>query len=92
MSNAAVLARPTDTAAESEWIELDDIDYAVADLGIAVSSDTDFVELDTPVTTFASQDDMRFGPRSYTRQQAEVIQLATRQRKPLPAPPLPLDE
>jgi len=35
---------------------------------------------------------MRFGPRTYTDEQAEVIHLALRERKPLPAAPFPFDE
>lgn len=38
---------------------------------------------------FESQDAMRFGPRSYTGEQQEVIDAAVASRKPLTAPSLP---
>ena len=93
MSNAAVLARPSEQVSEAEWIEMDD------DLGgdllvfaPPIESDPEFIEMDPLVTVFESQDAMRFGPRTYTPEQAEVIHLVRHQRKPLPADPLPSDE
>ena len=39
-----------------------------------------------------SQEAMRSGPRSYTPNQGEVIDLAVRSRRPLPESPLPIDD
>jgi hypothetical protein len=91
MSNAAVLARPQEEMTETGWIELDDLEGGL--LGFEpVESDVEFTEMDPPVVAFDDQQAMRFGPRSYTTEQADVIQLAVRQRKPLPVEPLPFDE
>jgi hypothetical protein len=51
-----------------------------------------FIELDVASVSFDSQDAMRFGARAYTTDQADVIQLATRDRKPLRVAALPLDD
>ena len=59
---------------------------------LEAETETEFTELEAPVTVFETQNAMRFGPRSYTPEQAKVIHLAVRQRKPLRAPPLPFDE
>ena len=92
MSDSAVLVRPQDGIAEAGWIELDDVDDAPFDLSPSVESEGEFTEMEAPVTSFASRDQMRFGPRTYTPEQAEVIHLALRRRKPLPADPLPFDD
>lgn len=91
MSNAAVIARPQVEMAETGWIELDELE---GDLLIfePVESDVEFTEMDPDAIAFDDQEAMRFGPRSYTTEQANVIRLAMRQRKPLPAEPLPFDE
>ncbi|MGA9313278.1 MAG: hypothetical protein WBV77_01485 [Solirubrobacteraceae bacterium] len=47
----------------------------------------DWIELDPPIR-FSSQASMRFGPRSYTPQQAAFIEHAV--PTALPEPPLPL--
>jgi len=91
MSNAAVIARPQDEVAETGWIEMDDFEGNLL-LFEPVESDAEFTEMDPDVIAFDSQEAMRFGPRSYTAGQANVIQLAMRQRKPLPVEPLPFDE
>lgn len=92
MSNSAVLIRPQDEVLEMDWIELDDFDEDQAGLDLFVDSKIEFTEMDIPVVSFESQDELRFGSRSYTPEQAEVIHLAARQRKPLPADPLPFNE
>lgn len=91
MSNAAVIAPPQVEMAETGWIELDEHE---GDLLIfePVESDVEFTEMDPDAISFDDQEAMRFGPRSYTTEQANVIQLAMRQRKPLPVEPLPFDE
>ncbi len=91
MSNAAVMARPQDEVAETGWIELDDLGGDLL-LFEPVESDVEFTEMDPDVIVFDDHEAMRFGPRSYTTEQANVIQLAMRQRKPLPVEPLPFDE
>jgi hypothetical protein len=57
----------------------------------ATTDEQEWVELVPPVE-FESQEAMRAGPRSYTPDQAEVIELAVRTRSPLPEPPLPIDD
>jgi hypothetical protein len=91
MSNAAVIARPQEEVAETGWIELDDFEGSVL-LFEPAESDAEFTEMDPDVIAFEDQEAMRFGPRSYTSEQSNVIQLAIRQRRPLPAEPLPFDE
>jgi hypothetical protein len=92
MSNMAVLARPQEEIQETGWIELDDFDDGQSGIDFLAEPDIAFAEMDVPVVSFDSQDDLRFGPRSYTPEQAQVIDLAARQRKPLPADSLPFDE
>lgn len=92
MSNSAVLIRPQEEVQEAGWIELDDFDGDQSGIDLLVESDIEFTEMDVPVLSFESQDDLRFGPRTYTPEQAEVIHLAARQRRPLPADSLPFDE
>jgi hypothetical protein len=92
MSNSAVLIRPQEDVAESGWIELDELDEALFDFSSSVESDEEFTEMEIPIARFASQDEMRFGPRTYTPEQAEVIHLALRQRRSLPGDPLPFDD
>lgn len=92
MSNSAVLTRPLEEAPETGWIEMDELDGEVLVFEPPKEPDLGFIEMDSPVTVFESQDDMRFGPRTYTPGQAEIIQLAIPQRKPLPSDPLPSDE
>lgn len=92
MSNAAVLNRPQEEVQETDWIELEDLDEGLSRAGLFVDSDVEFTEMEVPVVSFETQDDLRFGPRTYTPEQADVIQLATRQRKRLPADSLPFDE
>jgi hypothetical protein len=90
MSEAAVLPPPTEVEG-AQWIELEeftDVDPVVPD----ASAEDDFIELDSTSISFDSQDSMRFGPRAYTREQAEVIQLATQNRRPLRVAALPLDD
>jgi hypothetical protein len=91
MSNAAVIARPQDEAAETGWIEMDDLGGDLLFLE-PVDAEAEFTEMDPETIVFADQEAMRFGPRTYTTEQAKVIHLAMRQRKPLPAEPLPFDE
>lgn len=91
MSNADVLARPQEAIAETGWIELDDLEGDFSGFE-PVESDVEFTEMDPPVVAFGDQEAMRLGPRSYTPAQADVIQLAVHQRKPLPVEPLPFDE
>lgn len=92
MSNSAVLVRPQEEVQETGWIELDDLDEGLAGINLLGETDVEFTEMDVPVISFETQDDLRFGPRTYTPEQAEVIHLAARQRKPLPADSLPFDE
>lgn len=92
MSNSAVLVRPQEEVQEADWIELDDLDEGLSGLNLLGEMDVEFTEMDVPVIAFETQDDLRFGPRTYTPEQAEVIHLAARQRKPLPADSLPFDE
>lgn len=93
MSNAAVLVRPPEQVSEAEWIEMDDdLDGDLLVFEPPVEPDAEFIEMDPLVTVFESQDAMRFGARTYTPEQAEVIHLAIRQRRPLPSDPLPSDE
>lgn len=92
MSNSAVLSRPQEEVQEAGWIELEDLEDGLSSAGLFVEPDVEFTEMEVPVVTFETQDQMRFGPRTYTPDQAEVIHLATRQRRPLPADPLPFDE
>jgi hypothetical protein len=91
MSNAAVLSRPQDEVAEAGWIEMDDFEGDLLLLE-PVESDAEFTEMDPDAIAFDGQEAMRLGPRSYTTEQANVIHLAMRQRKPLPVEPLPFDE
>jgi hypothetical protein len=70
----------------------DDFAGNLLDFEPPAEPDPVFIEMEPLVTTFESQDAMRFGPRAYTPQQAEVIHLAVRQRRSLPADPLPSDE
>jgi hypothetical protein len=92
MSNSAVLIRPQEEVHEVTWIEMDDSDETVFDASSIEDSEAEFTEMDVPVISFESQEDLRFGPRTYTSEQAEVIHLAARQRRPLPADSLPFDE
>ena len=94
MSNSAVLTRPLEEAPEADyWIEMDDeLEVQTLVFERPVEPDLEFIEMDSPVTVFESQDDMRFGSRSYTPGQAEIIHLAIPRRKPLPSAPLPSDE
>lgn len=41
---------------------------------------------------YPSQEAMRAGPRSYTPEQAEVIARAVKERQPLSAPALPIEQ
>lgn len=93
MSNSAVLTRPLEEAPEADyWIEMDELEGQVLVLEPPIEPGLEFIEMDSPVTVFESQDDMRFGSRSYTPGQAEIIHLAVPRRKPLPSAPLPSDE
>jgi len=79
-----VLDRPTQG---DDWIEFDD-GARTSDTPSALG---DLIELEPPVV-FSSQYAARFGPRTYTPAQAEVIELAVRTRRPLRVPLLPLDD
>jgi hypothetical protein len=92
MSSAAVLTRPPTEQVETGWIELDEFDVSAGFVNLSADSDAAFIELEPATTAYETQEQMRFGPRSYTREQTNVIELAVRQRKPLQASPLPLDE
>jgi hypothetical protein len=51
-----------------------------------------WIELDEPVR-YASQDEMRFGPRAYTETQVAFIErVMASPSTPLPEPALPLDD
>jgi hypothetical protein len=90
MSEATVLARPVEDHGMA-WIELDEYIEEYPTVGDA-GPETDFIELDTAVVSFDSQEAMRFGPRGYTPEQAEIIRSATRNRRPLHVAPVPLDD
>lgn len=92
MSNSAVLIRPQEEVHEVPWIEMDNLGEAGVDAGSFADSDSGFTEMDIPVVPFETQEALRFGPRAYTAEQADVIHLAVRQRKPLATDPLPFDE
>lgn len=48
---------------------------------------------ETPyVTVYASEYEMRFGPRRYTEEQEKFIAEVVANRKPLPGLPIPADE
>jgi hypothetical protein len=92
MSDAAVMTRPRETE-EAQWVEMDEADAWTEHVVSPIDLEAAFIELeDAPAETFESQDAMRFGPRSYTPEQAKVIRLAVRERRPLKVDPLPLDE
>jgi hypothetical protein len=92
MSDAAVMTRPRETE-EGRWIEMDETSACAEQVVSPIDLEAGFIELeDSPVDTFESQDAMRFGPRSYTPEQADVIRLAVSERRPLKVAPLPLDE
>jgi len=90
MSEAAVLPPPTEVEG-AQWIEFEEftvMDPVVPD----APAESDFIELDSTSIYFDSQDSMRFGPRAYTSDQADVIRLATQNRRPLRVAALPLDD
>jgi hypothetical protein len=92
MSDAAVMTRPSETE-EAQWIEMDEATACVEQVISPIDFEAGFIELDdSPVETFGSQDAMRFGPRAYTPEQANVIRLAMSERRPLKVAPLPLNE
>lgn len=43
-------------------------------------------------TVYASVEEMKLAPRHYTGEQAEAIRRTVANRKPLPEPPLPLED
>lgn len=90
MSEAAVLSAPIEEQSVG-WVELDEY-IGEAPMVVDLSAQDGFIELDAASVPFDSQDAMRFGARAYTADQAEVIQLATRVRKPLRIAALPLDD
>jgi hypothetical protein len=57
----------------------------------AVESD-DWIELEEPTVLYVSQDAMRFGPRSYSRDQLAVIASAVQGRRSLDEPPLSIGD
>ena len=84
MSNAAaVVERPRTDG----WIELD----GPSDTSLSAFDSNGLIELEPPIV-YSSQHAMRFGERTYTPRQADVIDLAVRTRRPLSVPPLPLDD
>jgi len=105
--STAMMTRPAlaSTATEEDlWIELDpwidpeDVISAdsVGCVGAtaayrSVVGHGEFIELEPP-TIVGSQDEMRFGLQTYTPEQARVIELAVRRRRPLSIPPLPIDD
>lgn len=91
MSEAAVMSRPVE-AEGAQWIEMDE--YTSVDLLtlVEVASQEDLIEVETATVVFDDQESMRFGPRSYTADQAEVIRFASRGRRPLKVAPLPLED
>lgn len=84
---AAVMERPGQVAATDDWVELD----GPSDAFSPAPSTNALIDLDPPIV-HPSQHAMRFGDRTYTPRQAEVIDLAVRTRRPLRVPPLPLDD
>ncbi|MEX2447622.1 MAG: hypothetical protein WD404_02630 [Solirubrobacterales bacterium] len=90
MSNSAVLIRPQEEVHEVPWIEMNDLSEVHP--GSFADSEAEFTEMEVPVVSFETQEALRFGPRTYTPEQADVIHLAVRQRKPLATDPLPFDE
>jgi len=88
MSNpvTAALDGPT-TTEEAEWVVFD----GGLDAPASRPASGGLIELEPPVE-HSSQHAMRFGPRAYTPRQAQVIDLAVRQRRPLSVPPLQLDD
>lgn len=90
MSDAAVMTRPLKLDIDdAQWIEMDD--YTCVEPAVLPVLENGFIELGTSAEVFESQDAMRFGPRAYTPEQADVVHLAVRERKPLKVAPLPLD-
>jgi hypothetical protein len=96
MSDAAVMTRPLQLETDdAQWIEMDDyicVEPAVSPVAVSPVLENGFIELDASAEVFDNQDDMRFGARTYTPEQADVIHLAVRERKPLKVAPLPLDD
>lgn len=92
MSEAAVLTRPSKEE-EVQWIEMDDGNLCIEQIVSPVDPEAVFIELDdVPAEVFESQDAMRFGARSYTPEQADIIRLAVSERRPFKVAPLPLDD
>ncbi len=104
--STAMMTRPTSASSvldEDFWIELDSVDpedVICADSVVCVGRSippapapepVEFIELEPPVEV-GSQDEMRFGIQTYTPDQARVIELAVRRRRPLDIPPLPIDD
>jgi hypothetical protein len=96
--STAMMTRPISagTAPDNDWIELEDFITAdslvcVAPAGGDAPAATEFIELEPPMIV-GSQDEMRFGARTYTTEQAHVIELAVRRRRPLGISPLPIDD
>lgn len=88
MSNAAaVIDRPKEVEVADGWVELD----GPSDAPLSASDVSGLIELEPPIV-YSSQHAMRFGERTYTPRQAEVIDLAVERRRPLSVPPLPLDD
>jgi hypothetical protein len=92
MSSPALLSRPRLEVADTGWVEMDEVHADVYLVDASSDANEAFTELEPAVVAYESQQAMRFGPRSYTPAQAEVIKLAVQERKPLRVAPLPLDE